>query len=115
MAAFKGRYALVPIAAGTAIKDEAVSKGKVDFTSVRVLRIALKNVPPIDNQSFPRDVEALFSSREGVRVGVQIPVILVALDANPSAPTATLALDPKNAIEVAKRIGSSDAYILFRP
>jgi hypothetical protein len=115
MAALKGRYALVPIAAGTPIKDEYVSKGKVDFTSVRILRVALKNAPPIENQSFPRDVDALFSARDGTHTGAQIPATLVALDPTPSTPTATLALDPKNTGEVAKWIGSSDVYILMRP
>jgi hypothetical protein len=115
MTALKGRYTLVPIAGGTPIKDEYVSKGKLDFTSVRILRVALKNAPPIENQSFPRDVDALFSARDGTHTGAQIPVTLVALDPTPSAPTATLALDPKDASEVAKWIGSSDVYILMRP
>jgi len=115
MAAMKGRYALVPIAAGAAIKDYDISKGKLDFTSVRILRVGLKSAPPIDNQSFPRNIDALFSARDGTHTGAQIPATLVALDPTPSAPTATLALDPKNAGEVAKWIGSSDVYILMRP
>jgi hypothetical protein len=114
-AATEGRYTLVPIAGGSPITDEAVSQRKFDFAPVLVLRVPLKSAPPINNQLFPVNVVAMFSARDGAHVGAQIPAILLALDSTSSAPTAIFALDGKNAAEVAKWIGSSDAYILFRP
>jgi hypothetical protein len=115
IAGLGGRYALVPIPAGTTISDDAVSKEKFDFTTMIVVRVALKNPQPISGQSFPISIVALFSAREGAHVGAQIPATLLALDSTPRAPTAILALDSKNAAEVAKWIGSSDAYILVHP
>lgn len=115
MAALVGHYAFGPIAVGATIRDEDLSNKNFDFAAVRIIRIATKNVPPVDSHSLPRDVDALFSARDASHAGAQIPAILVSLDPTPSAPTATLALDPKNVAKVANWIGSSDAYILLRP
>ncbi len=115
MASLKGRYSMVPIVAGSVIKDEDVSNGKFDCTAVRILRVALKNTPPVDTHYFPRMVDTLFSARDGTHTGAQIPATLLALDPNSNAPSATLAVDPKNIGEMAKWVGSSDIYVLMRP
>jgi hypothetical protein len=109
--ALTGNYAVAAIKKGSAVTASQVSSRQIDLTGQSILKVPLRSSPPLDNRPLPLGMDLLLSPRDHPGPGAQIPVTVLTLDSASSTPTATVAIMKANATEMAKLLGSSDAYL----
>jgi len=108
IAQYEGRYSLSLVHAKSALSAADLTTGLV------FLRIEIKSSSVPDTAALPQAVLLVFSSRQPPVGGTVIPAMLSRMESNGIAQIATLQVSFAQRAEVAKWMGSADAYIALR-
>lgn len=112
IAGLTNRYPTQLIKAGTTVEAANLSKNTAKLTHFSVLRVSLKFKPALEGVFLPSFADLLLSARNSPQAGAVVSVELLNLDTD--GLTATVAVPDERVSDVAKWIGNSDAYLLFR-
>jgi hypothetical protein len=112
VAATVGRYPVRALRAGEALDAGSLSNGRIALAQYAIVRLALKQPPPIPPSPLPLAVELILAPRHEATAGAVIEgVELLGLA---DATTATLALPVDRRAELARLLGDADVYLVRR-
>jgi hypothetical protein len=106
-----GRYPMRLIKEGETIVSDSLSTSKLHLKDFSVLHVNLKLKPAVEISSFPSRTDLLLSGRDVPQSGAIFSIHLLNLEGD--GLTATVAIPNASVHEVAARLGSSEAYLIF--